>query len=361
MTNEEYWFWLCNIKNMGHSKMEKLIEVFENPENIYYASKNMLLKTDGIKEEDARNIIKSKSEFDVSANLAKLKKRNTRFIYYGDKNYPKKLIPYEHKPFCLFVRGEMPSADIPTVAVVGARNCTSYGKSMAVETAYDLAAAGVQIISGMAKGIDSYGHKGALNAGGRTYAVLGCGIDICYPRENIELYTDIEDRGGLISEYIPGTPPFAWQFPQRNRIISGLADYILIIEAKESSGSLITVEWALEQGKDIFAVPGRASDEASRGCNNLIKAGAAIVTSAKDILEEMGIDTDKKQKVKKIDNTLEKDFQVVYSCVDLSLKHIRTIIEETGYNYETVSEILLKLQMMNMITEPVKDYYLKNV
>ncbi len=269
------------------------------------------------------------------------------------------LLPYEHKPLWFFVKGEMPSDEVPSVAIVGARNCTGYGKSMAKEIAYDLTKAGVQVISGMARGIDSYSHIGALNAGGKTFAVLGCGPDICYPKENINMYSDIVKNGGVISEYVPGTMPLAMQFPQRNRIISGLSDRVIVIEAREKSGSLITVEWALEQGKDVMALPGRTTDSLSTGCNRLIKSGAALITSAKDVLEEMGLKTEEKQQEKKINIALEKDLQVVYSCVDLSLKHLHIIIEETGFEYEKTVKILLELQMLNLIDEPVKDYFMR--
>lgn len=159
----------------------------------------------------------------------------------GDSNYPKRLLPYKDKPNKLYCKGILPAEDRPTVALIGARACSNYGRQMAKEIGKNLAASGIQIISGMARGIDTYSQLGAIEGGGSTFAVLGCGVDVCYPNENIELYEDIQKDGGIISEYPPGAKPMAWHFPQRNRIISGLSDAIIVIEAKENSGVLFTL------------------------------------------------------------------------------------------------------------------------
>lgn len=291
--------------------------------------------------------------------------KQIRTIKVDDKNYPERLKPYKDKPNKLYIIGEMPREDIPTVAIIGARACSNYGRQMAKSIGRELASKGIQVISGMARGIDTYSQLGALEGGGKTFAILGCGVDVCYPVENIELYENIKKCGGIISEYPPGDKPLNWHFPRRNRIISGLADAIIVIEAKEKSGSLITVEWALEQGKDVWALPGRVGESLSIGCNRLIKAGAGIITDVKNIVEEIfpnfkyvvfrdeGAGCDDKK-------PLEKDFLLLYSELSLQPKSIYTLIEETGLGIEQVMNGLMQLQLMGLVEQPVCNYYTKS-
>ena len=211
-----------------------------------------------------------------------------RYVEKGDRDYPQQLLPYERMPAGLYVIGKFPDPERPSVAIVGARNCSHYGYQESFRFGKALAAAGVQIISGMARGCDAAGHAGALEGGGATFAVLGCGADICYPPSNHDLYIQIPQcGGGILSEYEPGTPALGWHFPIRNRIISGLADIILVAEARKKSGSLITVEYALEQGKSVYAIPGRNRDPFSEGSNHLIAQGAGIAASPDLLLEEL--------------------------------------------------------------------------
>lgn len=210
-----------------------------------------------------------------------------RYIRHTDGEFPKKLRQIRNSPEGIYVRGALPVEERPTVAIIGARRCSTYGKEMAEWFAGELAAAGVQVVSGMAAGVDGIAQREALRAGGRSFGVLGCGTDICYPAENRDLYESLPKCGGILSEYAPGTPPDAFHFPMRNRIISGLSDALLVVEAKERSGTLITVDFALEQGKEVFVLPGRISDSLSAGCNRLLRQGAGIALSPKDILEEL--------------------------------------------------------------------------
>lgn len=290
--------------------------------------------------------------------LRKLEEKGIKFVKAGDEDYPDKLLPFENKPEYLFYKGRLPDEEKVAVAMVGARACSNYGRNMAKNIARELSDNGVQIISGMARGIDTYSALGALEGKSPTFAVLGCGVDICYPTENIELYNNIIKNGGIISEYPPGVPPVAWHFPQRNRIISGLADKIVVVEAKENSGSLITVEWALEQGKDVMAVPGRISEKLSSGCNRLIKSGAGIVTSAKDILEELKYVVFNGARGKKVEKKpLEKDLALLYSELSLQPKNIYELMNDTGLKYEELVNKLLKLQLMGFIEQPSESYY----
>lgn len=275
-----------------------------------------------------------------------------------DERYPEKLKHIASPPKKLYVRGGLPRKDALTIAVVGARNCTPYGREMAKYFARELAYAGVQIVSGMARGVDSYAHWGALEAEGETFAVLGCGVDICYPRENNKLYEKLMLRGGVLSEYEPGVPPLPGHFPQRNRIISGLCDGILVIEAREKSGSLITVGQGLEEGRDIFALPGRCSDPLSRGCNRIIRQGAVLVEAPEQILEEYSFfkgDTLRKNKKKHI--SLETKEKIVYSRLSLEPKHLNTLVEETGWSVSEVMKVLLDLELSGRIRDAGGGYY----
>lgn len=217
-------------------------------------------------------------------------KKNTlpqgiQYISDADRDFPERLREIPDAPKELYFRGSLPDPDIPSVAVIGARMCSEYGRYMARQFGTALGAAGVQVISGMALGVDGISQKAALDAGGTSFGVLGSGVDVCYPEENRVLYDTLISEGGVISESIPGTPPRAMLFPRRNRLIAGLADILLVIEARKKSGTLITVDFALEQGRDVFALPGRATDRLSDGCNELIKQGAFPATSPDDILE----------------------------------------------------------------------------
>ncbi len=289
--------------------------------------------------------------------LKALKMNGIRVVKKGEANYPQKLMPYANKPEFLFYKGSLPDNGKASVAMIGARACSDYGRTMAKTIAGDLSAAGVQIISGMARGIDTYSQLGALEGNAPTFAVMGCGVDICYPAENMELYHNIiAHGGGIISEYPPGVEPKPWHFPMRNRIISGLSDKIVVIEAKEKSGSLITVEWALEQGKDVMALPGRVGELLSIGCNRLIKTGAGIVTSSEDILEELHME---KVAPDKKTVAVAEEFRPIYEALELQPKSLYEIMERADCDYTTAVSILLKLQLMGIIEQPVENYYVR--
>lgn len=210
------------------------------------------------------------------------------YTMWGEETYPARLACIPDPPYGIFVKGRLPTEEQASVAIVGARACSEYGRQVAKYFAGELARAGVQVISGMARGIDSVSQAACLAAGGSTYAVLGNGVDICYPAELKELYQHIIQQGGVISSYAPATPPLAANFPPRNRIISGLADVVLVVEARRKSGTLITVDMALEQGKEVGVIPGRITDSLSEGCHALIKQGAPVIVDAEQLLEMLG-------------------------------------------------------------------------
>lgn len=276
--------------------------------------------------------------------------------------YPEKLNNYPKMPEILFVKGRLPDRKKPSIAIVGARACSTYGRIQAFRYAKVLSSAGVQIISGMAYGIDAEAHKGALEGGTATYAVLAGGVDICYPAGNKALYERIlREGGGIISEQPPGMRARNYFFPARNRIISGLADMVLIVEAREKSGSLITAQWALDQGKTVYAIPGPVNEELSIGCHKLIYDGAGIAYSPEILLRELGMNYENKVKSdSKNDLGLASDLKLVYSCLDLRPKNPDYIVRKTGFSPAQVSNCLVELTLRGLIRESGRHYYVKD-
>lgn len=275
--------------------------------------------------------------------------------------YPEKLNNYPKMPEILFVKGRLPDRKKPSIAIVGARACSTYGRIQAFRYAKVLSSAGVQIISGMAYGIDAEAHKGALEGGTATYAVLAGGVDICYPAGNKALYERIlREGGGIISEQPPGMRARNYFFPARNRIISGLADMVLIVEAREKSGSLITAQWALDQGKTVYAIPGPVNEELSIGCHKLIYDGAGIAYSPEILLRELGMNYENKVKSdSKNDLGLASDLKLVYSYLDLRPKSMDFLIQKTGLPPRQIGSLLLELKLSGLIREIGRHYYIK--
>ena len=367
MNRDEYNYWLGNINNIGARKIEWLLEVFGNAEEVYRAPRDILmaalaLGSDSVgakpSEENIETLIRNREAGRTSDDYAKLMKSGIEYITKEDSRYPSKLKEIYSAPYALYVKGSLPEQGRTVLAVVGARECSPYGKEMARFLAGAVAGAGIAIISGLARGIDSYAHEGALASGGITYGVLGCGIDICYPKENINLYMEMQKTGGIISEYAPGMQPLAANFPMRNRIISGLSDGILVIEAKEKSGSLITVDMGLDQGRDIYALPGRSTDRLSEGCNNLIKMGAKLVTTPKDILEELIPGYEQKADcINKDNNRMNKQERIIYDSLSLEPLHIEQISLQTGITMDLLMEQLLLLEIRGLARQSMKNYY----
>lgn len=301
LENKKYWIWFSLIKGLGCVRKNKLLKIYGTPEEIYKLSKSELLKIDGIGDETVKNIIEAKNEKILNYHIKYMKENNIDIIHICEKSYPQILKQIYDAPVSLYIRGNKEILNGKNVGIVGCRDCTDYGKKAAKYFAYNLSKEkSINIVSGLAKGVDSYAHWGSVGANiecestkncgkkqvscGKTIAVLGNGLDMIYPKENIELANEIIRSGGaIISEYPCGTKPDKMNFPARNRIISGLSKGIIVIEAKEKSGTLITVDFALEQGRDVFVVPGNINSINSVGTNDLIRQGAKIVTSYEDV------------------------------------------------------------------------------
>ena len=294
LENKKYWIWFSLIKGLGCVRKQKLLKIYGTPEEIYKLSKSELLKIDGIGCETVTNIIEAKNENILNYHIKYMKENNIDIIHICEKSYPQILKQIYDAPVSLYIRGNKEILNGKNVGIVGCRECTDYGKKVAKYFAYNLSKEkSINIVSGLAKGVDSYSHWGSINANidclkikkcGKTIAVLGNGLDMIYPKENIKLANEIIKRGGtIISEYPCGTKPDKMNFPARNRIISGMSQGIIVIEAKAKSGTLITVDFALEQGRDVFVVPGNINSINSVGTNDLIKQGAKMVTCYEEI------------------------------------------------------------------------------
>ena len=283
LENKRYWIWLSLIKNLGSKRKLRLLELYKTPEEIYKLTKEELMNINGIGEAIANDIMISKNEEILNYHIKYMKESNINIININEREYPQVLKEIYDPPISLYVKGNIEKLNNKNIGIVGCRECTTYGKKSAEYFAYNLSKQNINIVSGLAKGIDSYAHLGSLN-NGNTIAVLGNGLDIIYPKENLELANEIIKRGGtIISEYPCGTKTDKMKFPARNRIISGISSGIIVIEAKEKSGTLITVDFALEQGRDVFVVPGNINSINSVGTNDLIKQGARLVTTYEDI------------------------------------------------------------------------------
>lgn len=272
---------------MGTKLKRELLQNFETIENLYNAKEEELLNVKGIGKNYAKLILNSKKEHAIDKHIDFMLKNNIDIISIEDNEYPKILKSTYDPPVSLYIRGNKKILNNDSIAIIGCRECSQYGKNVAQELAYNIARQRINIVSGLAKGIDGIAHKGAILAGGKTIAVLGNGLDTIYPAENIPLAKEILKTGGaIISEYPLGEKPQKQNFPERNRIVSGMSKGIVVVEAKEKSGTLITVDFALEQGRDVFVVPGNINSETSVGTNELIKQGAKLITSYQDVIEE---------------------------------------------------------------------------
>lgn len=287
MQDREVMFFLQFVQGIGKKTIHNLWEYFGTGQAIFDAGEKDLEKI--LKPVQLRAFLNAREKKRPEEEIVRLQKKGIDYYSVFDEGYPKRLLKVLDRPNGLFVRGSLPDEDSMTISIVGTRRHSYYGEKKTKQFSRLIVENGIPIISGMARGIDGIAQKTAVEYGGKTYAVLGCGVDVCYPPEHKQLFEQIPMTGGIISEYPPGTEPAAGLFPMRNRIISGLGDILLVMEAREKSGTLITVDMALEQGKEIWALPGRVDDVLSVGCNRLIAQGAAILPGITEFEKELEI------------------------------------------------------------------------
>ncbi|MBU3219908.1 DNA-processing protein DprA [Clostridium algidicarnis] len=354
MNKYELNFILAKISN---SKKSLLLETYGSVENIYNNIERQ-------KENNYLNYIWMELESSIYINIEELSemifKNEMKYCFYGESVYPYFLKNIEEPPFVLFYKGEIEKLQNHTnISIIGSRKCSNYGEEMAKQIIKGLNGYDINIISGGARGIDSIAHNISLKEGLYTTAVLGCGLDLIYPKENKTLYDEISKRGCIISEFMPGTPPYKINFPRRNRIISGLSELVIIVEAAERSGTLITANYALLQGKDVMAVPGSYYWKQSRGCNDLIKDGAYIFTGINDILELLGIDKKINNSNKSNEMNLNKNFLMKF--IEDRPIHINEIINKSNIDIKVLYELLFEMQLAEEIICLAGDYYVKKI
>ncbi len=358
MTRFEALVSLNMVTDIGSVRLGKLLEFFGKPENIIQAPKEKLTSVFGIGEKIAEQIHSFKEQ-SLQRELSLAKKYKIRIMTVDDADYPANLKNIYDPPIVLYVKGEISPQDQAAIGIVGSRRASFYGLSCAEKFAGGLVGKGFTVVSGMARGIDTAAHRGALKAGGRTLAVIGSGFNNIYPEENNLLAEKIAENGAVISEFAFDAQPLPQNFPRRNRVISGLSLGVLVVEAAKNSGALITADFALEQGREVFALPGKIDTASSFGSNELIKQGAKLVTTVEDILEEFAAPAgDKKGSPRKEalpppDSCcgVSEEEGALYQLISDKSVEFDQLVEETKLDIQQISAILLRLQMRRLIVQ----------
>ena len=370
MTRNEMWFGICSCVGIYRSDIGRILQVIGEPSVLYGNERRKMIaaltegaaRTGGrpvLSTEQKAALLRGTEEETVRREMEKLAKKGIRFISIDDPEYPERLMILKDAPFGIYVKGNLPSEDA-TCGMVGARACSAYGRAMSERFAAYLAREQVQIISGMALGIDGMCSRSALGAGGKTFVVLGSGVDVVYPKENTDLYYEILMKGGgIISEYPPGTAPIAWQFPHRNRLIAALSDLLLVIEARKQSGTLSTVGYALELGKDVYALPGRITDPLSESCNLLIREGAGMLTTPEEVLQIIygRMPEGRKQKAEELPK--EPAARRLFMALEWEAKSLEEICQKAGMKAEEAAGLITLLVLDGWAREASLGYYEK--
>ena len=359
MKNELLMFWLSLDGHIAKVKYDILISAYGSLGEAYEAIRSgRYIEAKGIGEKLLNRLCKLSDKSEIEEKYGQMLEKGIRYTHYFTEDYPDRLRGICSAPLGLFYKGTLPDKEEKIISMVGSRDATEKGRYYAWKISKELSDNGVGVSSGMAIGIDSFAHNGALQGkSGKTYAVLGCGVDICYPPNNIELYQEIIKKGAVISEFPVGTKPMRANFPQRNRIISGISNGVFVVEAREKSGSLITADMGLEQGKNIYALPGRSEEPLSRGTNKLIQSGAKLVNETKDILEDFDFPILNLKQECLQNLILESNEKIVYATLCLTPKHISEILSETGMDEGELFAVLLRLEMKGYVRRTSFEYY----
>jgi DNA processing protein len=346
----KYWVGFNLVKGIGPMKVRALLDYFGDLGNAWHADTAALSQA-GLDRRALSSLLKARAQLDLDAELGKLAERGIKALTWHDPDYPPRLLQIPDPPPVLYMRGRLAAEDEWAVAVVGTRRASAYGKNVTQRLVTDLAVNHVTIVSGLARGIDGEAHRVALKAGGRTVAVLGCGLDLIYPPEHHNLAREILENGALVSEYPLGTRPEASNFPPRNRIISGLSLGVLVIEAGLKSGALITADYAADQGRDVFAVPGNLFVRSSAGTNRLIQDGAKLVTGAEDVLEELNLMMVAQQvEVRAVVPETETE-ALLLQYLSLDPVHVDEIARRVGLPIAEVTSNLALMELKGMVRQ----------
>lgn len=344
-----YWIALKSVSQVGNVTFRRLLERFGSPENVLRASASEIASVRGVGPTVVEAIRSGEWRKAADRECAAIERGKTKVVPLLSEEYPVLLKEIADAPPYLYVKGDLRALE-RGVAVVGSRRASGYGLLATERISHDLAVNGIPVVSGMARGIDTAAHRGALKAGGYTVGVLGCGIDVVYPPENRKLFMEMTENGALVSEFPMEAPPLAENFPRRNRIISGMCKGVLVVEAAENSGSLITAQLALEQGRDVFAIPGNINLRSSRGTNGLIKQGAKLVEGVEDILEEV-LPPVSPKKGSPAPMNLSDEEMVLYRFLTEGPLHIDEIIAKSALTVGDVSAILLRLELKGAVSQ----------
>ncbi len=349
---------LYAVPRMNETRLKNLLARFRTPERVFGAGPDELLEVKGMDKELASGIRSYRRSDDTARRLKAAEALGVRTIGYSDEDYPENLKRLAHMPPVLFVRGEMCDEDRTAAAVVGTRMPSHYGRQVAEKLGRELAQHGVTVVSGLARGVDTLAHKGALDGGGRTVAVLGCGIDVCYPPENRKLYDAVAAQGAVLSEFSLGVEPSAFNFPKRNRVVSGLSRAVVAVEAGEKSGVLNTVAWANDQGRTVFAVPGNITSPQSIGINRLLKNGARPLLSVDDVLSELGVArrAEERSKVE-----VAADEKPVLDFLTAEPAHVDEICEGLGMPMAGLLSVLMQLEIKGLVRQLPGKYFAKEI
>jgi len=348
------WLWWLRFSrlNLSSRRQMSLLEHFHSPQAIFSAPAEEIVSLEGLEAAVAAKIRAVRETFDAEAEWAELQRRQIRLLNFYEADYPAPLKTIADPPPLLFVQGTLEPQDHPAVAIVGSRRGSPYGRLVAENLARGLATQGVTVVSGLARGIDTAAHQGALRGGGRTIAVLGCGLDVNYPRENRALAEEISAHGARITEFPLGTQPEGWRFPARNRLISGLAQAVVIVEAPLNSGALITADFALEQGREVLAVPGNVTNNRNAGCHRLLKEGARLVEDVFDILEVLGRSPQPSPPVPAEDPRIRQLSPVekqLLEALDSQQKHVDVLSREAHLSPAEINATLLVLELKGLV------------
>ena len=345
-----YWVGFNHVKGIGPTRLRALLGHFGDAETAWKASANELLAT-GLGVKLVESILSARSRISLEQVWGELQANGVGVLIWDDENYPRRLKEIDQPPPVLYLRGDITSTDEWAVAVVGTRRVTPYGRQITEEVSSALAGSGVTVVSGLARGIDSLSHKSALEAGGRTIAVLGSGVDVIYPPEHGPLAERIVANGALVSDYPPGTQPDAVNFPPRNRIISGLSLAVVIVEAGEKSGALITGEFAADQGRDVYAVPGHIHAPQSIGCNRLIQQGARPLLDPKEILEALDLTMIYEHRSARRALPANSTESQLMEVVEHEPQHVDEIIARMNLPVEQVTAALALMELKGMVKQ----------
>lgn len=353
MPDIESWIALTMVPDVGPATIGKLLSVYGSPEAVFNAPFKDLMDIEGIGEGKARSINSFSGWKDVKKQIEKMNRMDVRPVALDNPEYPAMLKEIADPPVMLYIKGRPEDEDKFSIAVVGTRKPTPYGSNAAEDLSAGLAEAGFTVVSGMARGIDTIAHIGSIKAGGRTVAVLGSGIDVPYPPENAGLMKKIADSGCVVSEFPPGTKPLKENFPSRNRIISGLSLGVAVVEATRNSGSLITACFALEQNREVFAVPGNINSPNSEGTNDLIRKGARLIQKPEDIIEELApvLKGFIKRKKDKPGIIMTDEDKKICSILSGEPVHIDIISRETAMPAARALAILLNLELRGIVKQ----------